>query len=135
MQQHGLSQAALARTVGVADAQISRWRRGQVVPSVRYLQQLADTFGVPRATLDRLAGYPVDAAAAPPEPLDPALLAELQAQQARYRQILEERVPPALWPAYAQSCAALAETMRTAFLDAQDAARVTPRKDLGFRRG
>jgi transcriptional regulator with XRE-family HTH domain len=135
MQQHGLSQAALARAVGVADAQVSRWRRGQVVPTVRYHQQIADTFGVPRVTLDRLAGYPVDTAAGPAEPLDPARLAELQAHQARYRQILEARVPPALWRAYVESCDALAEAMGIAFEEAQQAAaQAVPRKDMGFRR-
>src|SRR5207342_2365449 len=59
MSSRGLTQAQLARSVGVADTQVSRWRRGQVVPTVQYLQRLADTFGVDRVTLDRLVGYPV----------------------------------------------------------------------------
>ncbi|HUS17000.1 MAG TPA: helix-turn-helix domain-containing protein [Chloroflexia bacterium] len=135
MQHHGLSQAALARTVGVADAQVSRWRRGQVVPSVRYLQQIADTFGVPRTTLDRLAGYPVDATASLPGQPDPARQAEQQALEARYREILADRVPLALWPAYIESCAALADAMSAALAAAEEAAgRSGPRRDMGFRR-
>src|SRR5436305_8488531 len=51
--------AQLARSVGVADTQISRWRRGQVVPTLQYLQRLADTFGIDRLTLDQLVGLPV----------------------------------------------------------------------------
>src|ERR1700724_549244 len=59
MHSRGLTQAQLARSVGVADTQISRWRRGQVVPTLQYLQRLADTFGIERVTLDRLVGLPV----------------------------------------------------------------------------
>ena len=36
-----------------------RWRRGHVVPTLQYLQRLADTFGIERVTLDRLVGLPV----------------------------------------------------------------------------
>lgn len=141
MQTQGISQAELARAVGVADTQVSRWRRGQVVPTLRYLQQIADTFGVPRTTLDRLAGYPVavlESAAAPP---DPAALAEWQAHQARFARLLEERVPRPLWPAYMEACAALAETLRLSYTTALDCAPPRPAdpgsKDapnMGFRR-
>ena len=58
MHSRGLTQAQLARSVGVADTQVSRWRRGQVVPTVQSLQRLADTFGVQRITLDQLVGLP-----------------------------------------------------------------------------
>src|SRR5215472_10110973 len=87
MSNRGLSQAQLARAVGVADTQVSRWRRGQVVPTVQYLQRIADTFGVERITLDELVGLPIaqgrraDSDAHP----DPELEAELQAHQARLR--------------------------------------------------
>src|SRR5919199_228585 len=47
MQNRGLSQAEVAREVGVADAQVSRWRRGQVTPTVRYLQLLEEK--IPRS--------------------------------------------------------------------------------------
>src|SRR5690349_18304152 len=116
MQSRNLSQAEVARTLGVADAQVSRWRRVQVVPTVRYLQQIADAFGIPRTTLDRLAGYPVpEAAQGGPAPLDPEAEAELQAYQARYGQLLAGRVTRKLWKAYAGTCESLAETLPTAF--------------------
>src|SRR6185503_1222565 len=85
MQSRGLSQAQLARSVGVADTQVSRWRRGQVVPTVQYLQRIADTFGVDRATLDKLVGYPVSEAREGSD-VEPELEAELQAHQARLRE-------------------------------------------------
>ena len=113
MLRRGLSQAALARSVGVADAQVSRWRRGRVIPTVRSLQRIADTFGVPRATLDSLAGYPTAERPgdASEEGGDPALQAELQVYQAWYRQLLEQQVPRSLWRVYAESCAALAQAL------------------------
>src|ERR1700694_5305072 len=77
MHHRGLTQAQLARSVGVADTQISRWRRGQVVPTVQYLQRLADTFGIDRVTLDQLVGLPV--AQAHGTGREPELEAELQA--------------------------------------------------------
>ena len=113
MERRGLSQADLAREVGVADAQVSRWRRGRVIPTVRSLQRIADTFGVPRATLDSLAGYPTAERpeGAPEEGGDPALQAELQVYQAWYRQLLEQQVPRSLWRVYVESCAALAQAL------------------------
>src|SRR3954453_3482351 len=85
MQTRGLTQAQLARSVGVADTQVSRWRRGQGVPTVMYLQRIADPFGVQRVTLDQLVGLPV--AQAPGA--EPELEAELQAHQARLRDIMQ----------------------------------------------
>src|SRR6184192_471351 len=85
MHHRGLTQAQLARSVGVADTQVSRWRRGQVVPTVQYLQRLADTFGVERITLDQLVGLPV-ARARDTSGHEPEIEAELQAHQARLRQ-------------------------------------------------
>ena len=107
MQQRGLSPAAFARSLGVADAQVSRWRRGQVVPTVQSLQRIADVFGVPRASLDRLAGYPVSA-----EGGDEAD-AELEASTGRLRELLET-LPPSLRPAYIDACTALAQTLAAA---------------------
>src|SRR4051812_39762977 len=88
MQSRGLSQAQLARSVGVADTQVSRWRRGHVVPTVQYLQRIADAFGVDRVTLDRLVGYPV-AEAREGSDAEPGLEAELQAHQARLREAMQ----------------------------------------------
>src|ERR1700694_2334705 len=69
MLNRGLSQDPLARSVGVADAQVSRWRRGQFVPTLQYLQRLADTFGIERVNLDRLVGLPVAQAYLPSDEL------------------------------------------------------------------
>jgi transcriptional regulator with XRE-family HTH domain len=140
MQSRGLSQAELARAVGVADTQVSRWRRGQVVPTLRYLQQIADTFDVPRATLDRLAGYPV--AEVPHEPPrvfeDPADQAALAAYEAHFRQVLEEKIPRALWQAYMEACDSLAEALSASYRAAlEQPPPDTPSRgdrDMGFRR-
>ncbi len=114
MSSRGLSQAQVARAVGVADTQVSRWRRGQVVPTVQYLQRIADTFGVQRTTLDRLVGYPVaeaDSAAAAGG--DPDVEAELQALQARLRDAMQTRLPRTMWKAYVDACVALADGLGT----------------------
>src|SRR5947209_19146861 len=107
MRSRGLTQAQLARTVGVADTQVSRWRRGQVVPTVQYLQRLADAFGVERMTLDQLVGLPV--AQLREGAGEPELEAELQAHQARLRETLQTRLPRSMWRAYVEACVALAD--------------------------
>ncbi len=110
MRSRGITQAQLARSVGVADTQISRWRRGQVVPTLLYVQRLADTFGVERITLDELLGLPVAQARSDRDSHpDPRLEAELQAHQARLRQIMQNELPPSMWRAYVEACVALAE--------------------------
>jgi transcriptional regulator with XRE-family HTH domain len=136
MQSRGLSQAAIARRVGVADAQVSRWRRGQVTPSLPHLQRIADTFGVPRVELDRLAGYPV-----PGEPDtgadDPEAAAELRAHLAQLERLLTTSVPPELWRAYIDACEALAASLATSFTQAQEqieSARESSRRPIGFHR-
>lgn len=120
MQQRGFSQAELARAVGVGDAQVSRWRRGQVVPTVHSLQRLADTFGVPRAGLDRLAGYPPSApeGAGLEDAADLARQVERESYQAWYGQLLERQVPRDLWRVYAEACANLAEAMGASWQEA-----------------
>lgn len=124
MQSRGLSQAELARAVGVADTQVSRWRRGQVVPTVHYLQRIADSLGVPRTSLDRLAGYPVEllpdeTAGASPDDSDVQSQAELEAHLARFRQTLEGQVPRHLWRAFTEACDALAGSLRESFAAAR----------------
>ncbi len=127
MEQRGISPATLARTLGVADAQVSRWRRGQVVPTVRSLQRIADAFGVPRASLDQLAGYPVAEASDATEP-------ELEAAAGRLRELLES-VPPPMRSAYGDACAALAATISSS-LDALLAeAQGGQSHSIGFRPG
>lgn len=134
MQSRGLSQAAVARDLGVADAQVSRWRRGQVTPSVRYLHQLATTFEVPRARLEHMAGYPTDA---PEDGGDPAMEAEMDALVARFRRVLEGNLPPELWHTYADACEALAarlsETFRSVAEAAEEEADRKRHRPVGFR--
>src|SRR4051794_10069999 len=134
MSSRGLSQAQLARAVGVADTQVSRWRRGQVVPTVQYLQRLADTFGVQRVTLDELVGLPVAQAGGP----EPELEAELQAHQARLRKVMQDRLPREMWQAYTEACVALAEGLKAQTERAARAANPAsndpqPERHLGFR--
>jgi transcriptional regulator with XRE-family HTH domain len=107
MHSRGLTQAQLARSVGVADTQVSRWRRGQVIPTVPYLQRLADTFGIDRLTLDQLVGLPV--AQATELGQVPEVEAELQAHQARLRDVMQRTLPRAMWRAYVEACVALAD--------------------------
>jgi transcriptional regulator with XRE-family HTH domain len=145
MSNRGLSQAQLARSVGVADTQVSRWRRGQVVPTLPYLQRLADTFGIERAMLDRLVGLPVAQAreaAADDGELEPELEAELQAYQARLREVMQTRLPRTMWRAYVEACVALADGLgasaRRALRDSLARAegvgdpREPPERPLGF---
>lgn len=141
MRSRGLTQAQLARSVGVADTQVSRWRRGQVVPTVQYLQRLADTFGVERIALDELVGLPVAQAREPGA--DPEMEAELQAHQARLREVMQTRLPRNMWRAYVEACVALADGLgasaRRALsqsLTELDRARSDdspPERPLGFR--
>jgi transcriptional regulator with XRE-family HTH domain len=139
MRSRGITQAQLARSVGVADTQISRWRRGQVVPSLQYLQRLADTFGVERIALDELLGLPVAQLRSERDSHpDPQLEAELQAHQARLRQVMQTTLPPSMWRAYVEACVALAEGLsssaRRALGEADAAPDVhPPDRPLGFR--
>jgi transcriptional regulator with XRE-family HTH domain len=142
MRSHGLSQAQLARSVGVADTQVSRWRRGQVVPSVQYLQRLADTFGVERMTLDELVGLPVAQARESGKRVQPEVEAELQAHQARLRQVMQNKLPRSMWRAYVEACVALADglgasatrAIRESLEQLEDAPddEAPPERPLGF---
>jgi transcriptional regulator with XRE-family HTH domain len=141
MRSRGMTQAQLARSVGVADTQVSRWRRGQVVPTLPYLQRLADTFGVARLTLDELVGLPV--AQARDASADPELEAELQAHQARLREVMQSKLPRSMWRAYVEACVALADGLSSSTrralrqslgeLDRGPAAEPPPERPLGFR--
>ena len=150
MRSHGLSQAQLARSVGVADTQVSRWRRGQVVPTVQYLQRLADTFGVERAALDQLVGLPVAQARPGGQGQQPEVEAELQAHQARLRQVMQRKLPRSMWRAYVEACVGLADglgasagrAIRESIRDLEAAASESddddgptepPERPLGFR--
>jgi transcriptional regulator with XRE-family HTH domain len=145
MLNRGLSQAQLARSVGVADTQVSRWRRGHVVPTLQYLQRLADTFGIERVNLDRLVGLPVAQAYLAPDemPLDPEVAAEIEAHQARLREVLEKRLPRSMWRAYVEACVALADGLSSSATRLARESRgpaadspddpIPPERPLGFR--
>jgi transcriptional regulator with XRE-family HTH domain len=135
MRTRGLSQAAVAREIGVADAQVSRWRRGTVTPSVRYLQRIAETFEVPRATLEHMAGYPPTEGGEDAERkgIDPEREAEIQAQQAMLRDILEQQLPPSLWRVYGEACQALAVELCASFDGVIEEAKAKSADNIGFR--
>jgi transcriptional regulator with XRE-family HTH domain len=46
----GMTQTDLAQAMKVADAQISRWETGRVVPQRRNLEAIANALGVPAET-------------------------------------------------------------------------------------
>jgi transcriptional regulator with XRE-family HTH domain len=135
MRTRGLSQAAVAREIGVADAQVSRWRRGTVTPSVRYLQRIAEAFEVPRATLEHMAGYPNAEGGDAPErkEINPEREAEIQALQASLRDILEQQLPPSLWRVYAEACQALAVELCASFEGVIEEAKAKSVDNIGFR--
>jgi transcriptional regulator with XRE-family HTH domain len=135
MRARGLSQAAVAREIGVADAQVSRWRRGMVTPSMRYLQRIAEAFEVPRAGLERMVGYPRSEGGSDPErkELDPEREAEIQALQARLRDILEQQLPPSLWPVYGEAFQVLAVELRDSFNEVMEEAKAQAADNIGFR--
>jgi transcriptional regulator with XRE-family HTH domain len=140
MRSHGYTQAQLARSVGVADTQVSRWRRGQVVPTVQYLQRLADTFGVQRNTLDQLVGLPVAQAESGGQGIEPEVEAELQAHQARLRVAMQSKLPRSMWQAYVDACVALADglggsaarAIRESLEGAAEDDEPPPERPLGF---
>jgi transcriptional regulator with XRE-family HTH domain len=117
MRARGLSQAELARTMGVGETQVSRWRRGLAVPTVHSLQRLSETLGVPRATLDQMAGYPtgVVVRSVLAEPVDDEATPELQAYQKIFGELLEQRVPRELWHVYLEGCSAMADALGRSF--------------------
>jgi transcriptional regulator with XRE-family HTH domain len=135
MRTRGLSQAAVAREIGVADAQVSRWRRGTVTPSLRYLQRIAEAFEVPRATLEQMAGYPnAEGGDAPERKGDnPEREAEIQALQAKLRDILEQQLPPSLWRVYAEACQVLAGELSASFEGVIEEAKAKSVDTIGFR--
>ena len=97
---------------------------GTVQPSLRHLQLIADSFAVPRAVLEPLAGYP--------QPIVSDQDAELEATVGRLRQLLEHEVPRGLWPAYVRACEAVAAGIGSSVVEA--AAAQSSRRNLGFTR-
>jgi transcriptional regulator with XRE-family HTH domain len=120
--------------LGIGEAQVSRWRRGLAVPTVHSLQRLAETLGVPRARLDRLAGYPAIGAIgaiADEAQEDQQVVAELRAYQAILGDLLEQRVPRDLWHVYVEGCSALADALGRSFSGMLERAGIDPRTIAG----
>lgn len=53
----GLNQPELAKQLGISQANISRWERGAVMPSIEFCIKLADFYGI---TIDELLGVTDD---------------------------------------------------------------------------
>ncbi len=134
MHARGLSQAAVARQVGVADAQVSRWRRGNVTPSVRYLRRIASTFDVPQATLEQMAGFASSEVGEGEEQwsVDPESEAEIQALQVRLRDIMEHKLPRSLWRTYGEACESFAVELAASFDRVLDEAHGKTDRRIGF---
>jgi hypothetical protein len=95
---------------------------------------MATAFGVPRATLDHIAGYPVGEAnpdVRNVEP-DPEREAEIGAYLTRYRSILEDKLPPGLWRSYMEACEALANELDASFEGALVRVRSSKGRNIGF---
>ena len=52
-EEKGLSQRELAFRIGTSSQNISRWERGEVLPSIDFCVKLADFYGI---TVDELIG-------------------------------------------------------------------------------
>ena len=51
--ERGKSQVQLAKETGISQQNISRWEKGQMLPSIEFCIALADYYGI---TLDELVG-------------------------------------------------------------------------------
>ena len=133
IQARGVTQAEVARQLGVADAQVSRWRRGFVVPSRDHARRIAATFGVPTAAVEQLVGLdgPV-AENTEPGDIDPVRQAEEQAVLHSLATVLETTVPRHLWKAYVEACTVLAEQMTAAFDNALESTQSDVEHHIGF---
>lgn len=61
----GLNQPELAKKLKTSQANISRWERGEVLPSIEFCIKLAEFYGV---TIDELLGVTEDAVYLAPNP-------------------------------------------------------------------
>lgn len=52
----GLSKLELANKLNTSHQNISRWERGEVVPSILFCEQLADFYGI---SIDELIGHEI----------------------------------------------------------------------------
>jgi len=76
-----------------------------------------------------------------PDPSAAELEAELQAHQARLRQVMQAKLPPTMWRAYVEACIALADglgvsarrALRQTLSDLEPSDDPPPDRPLGFR--
>ena len=73
--QHGMTQLELAEKMGVTDKAVSKWERGESVPDVLTLVQLAEVFDV---TVDELLRDPNEIPANSGGPIEHAMEAAVE---------------------------------------------------------
>lgn len=105
LESRGLSGAQAARKLGVAQSQVSRWKRGEGGISLENLQRIHETFGIDLAYLTGLAGIRDSSAST----VNDSIEAERQLWRARYDDLIEKKVPRWAREAYIAACEALAE--------------------------
>ncbi len=91
-----LNNAQLARALGASQSLVSRWLRGEVVPGISYISQLAAYFGVDREWLEWLAGYRANSSAAEHATVDPEIAAMLDSDRAETLEMLKD-IPPVFY--------------------------------------
>lgn len=93
----GLSGAQAARRLGVAQSQVSRWRRGEGGITLENLERIAKEFSIDRSTLEQLAGFRDTYGAATQDTADQEIKALLDAERAETHEELKG-VEPQFWP-------------------------------------
>jgi transcriptional regulator with XRE-family HTH domain len=97
MESRGLSQAALARELGVYDTNVKRWRSGTGI-EIENVRKIADYFGVDREWLERLAGYGDNRPSFTEGTINPEIAAMYDADRAALEDELHG-IPSKFWPA------------------------------------
>lgn len=95
----GLNQAALARGLGVWDANVGRWRKGGGI-EIENVRKIADFFGVDRGHLEQLAGYGDSTPSSTDDSagtIDPTIAALLDAERAETHEELAS-IEQRFWP-------------------------------------
>lgn len=69
------SPAETARQLGVSYSMVSRWRRGENVPTLQAIETISTVFGFDRETLEQLAGYRANTIASEHDTVDPLVSA------------------------------------------------------------
>jgi transcriptional regulator with XRE-family HTH domain len=123
-QTRGLSPAQLARELDEYEGNISRWRRGQGIDHAK-VRKVADYFGVDRGWLERLAGYGDSTASLAKERIE----VERGMWAAVYDELIETKVPRAMWRSYIDACIALARAFEQINPAAPNAGSAPPSND------